>query len=83
MSAVSHITQAIDLYVKKGIPTGSCTEAILSNDLFDAFGRADLDTRNNMFEIVQYIYNEVPSEAWGSREAYSDWVKKGGLQGKK
>lgn len=82
MADISHITEAIDRYVSHGIPTGSCTEAILSNDLFDAFGRADVQTRAGMFEIVQYIYTAVPQGCWGSREAYSDWIKQGGLAGK-
>lgn len=80
---VSHIIGAIKRYVEHGIPAGSCTEAILSNDLFDAFGRADIDTREGMFEIVQYIHNETPRACWGSRETYSAWIKQGGLAGKK
>lgn len=76
-----NIKQTIDLYVQKGVPTGSCTEAILSNDLFDAFGRADQDTRAAMFEIVSYIYNNCPSGCHGGREIYSAWLKAGGLQG--
>lgn len=83
MADVTHITDAIDRYVQSGIPTGSCTEAILSNDLFDAFGRADEDTRAGMFEIVQYIYSHTPVGCWGSREVYSEWLKQGGLAGMK
>jgi hypothetical protein len=79
MADVSHIIGAIERYVEHGIPTGSCTEAILSNDLFDAFGRADEDTREGMFQIVQHIYSNTPRGCWGSREAYSDWIKQGGL----
>jgi len=83
MADISHIIGSIQRYVDNGIPTGSCTEAILSNDLFGAFGRADEDTRAGMFQIVQHIYSNVPRGCWGSSEAYSDWIKKGGLAGMK
>ena len=78
-----NIKQSIDLYVEKGIPAGSCTEAILSNDLFEAFSRADEVTRAGMFQILQYIYLNTPRGCWGSRETYSDWIEAGGLAGKK
>lgn len=81
MTDVSHIIESINRYVERGIPAGSCTEAILSNDLFDAFGRADENTRAGMFEIVSYVYSLTPAGCWGSREAYSNWIKKGGLAG--
>ena len=76
-----NIKSSIDLYVQKGIPAGSCTEAILSNDLFDAFGRADEWTTAAMKQIVQYIYMECPSGCHGSREIYRNWIARGGLEG--
>ncbi len=76
-----NIKQAIDLYVQKGIPTDSCTEAILSNDLFGAYWRADASTRDAMFEIVSYVQNKCPAGCHGGREIYSAWLKMGGLQG--
>lgn len=81
MADISHIIGSIDRYVASGIPTGGCTEAILSNDLFDAFGKADEGTRESMFEIVSYIYNNCPIGCHGSREAYSAWLKHRGLAG--
>lgn len=83
MADVSHIIDSINRYVSHGTPTGSCTEAILSNDLFDAFGRADEHTREGMFEIVQYIYSLTPAGCWGSREKYQAWIAKRGLAGMK
>lgn len=81
MPDISHVTDAIDRYVQNGTPTGSCTEAILSGDLFDAFARADDDTKQGMAQIVRYIFNRVPTGCWGSRETYQAWVERGGLNG--
>lgn len=67
--------EAIDLYVSDGIPTGSFVYAVLTNNLFDAVARAD--STNIMFlrEICQYIYNDIPSNCWGSQEKVNNWLE--------
>ena len=35
-----------------------------------------------MFEIVKYLYNDVPADCWGSPELVKAWVAKGGRKGK-
>lgn len=69
-----NILHSLDLYVSEGIAPGSCTLAILSNDLQDAYGRADPTTAAAMQDIVRYIYNCLPSDAWGSREKVIAWI---------
>ncbi len=63
----------MDRYVKNAIPPGGFLTAVLSNDLKEAFGRADDINLDHMKEIVVYCYNEIPSNCWGSREAMADW----------
>lgn len=63
-------------YKEHKIPTGSFLEAVLSNDLFKAVGKADQYSRANLFAIVNYIYNEMPGNCWGSREIVNEWLKK-------
>jgi len=63
-------------YVDDGCPTGDFLEAVLSNDLFDACGRADADNLITLAEIVAWIYNEAPSTCHGSRQRYADWIEK-------
>lgn len=58
-------------------PVGGCLEAVLSNDLFGAMGRADLDYQRGMAAIVKFIYNELPTGAYGSKEAYYRWIANG------
>jgi len=72
-----NIKATLDLYVNNRIPTGSFLQACLENNLAEAFGRADEFNRENLFEIVQYIYNDMPSCCWGSREIVKAWLAEG------
>ena len=67
--------ESIDAYVATGRPTGGFLEAVLSNDLMDAFNRADESALGNLPHIVAYLYNEVPAGCWGSRERVAEWIK--------
>lgn len=66
---------AIDRYVTLGIPTGSFLEAVLSNNLMEAMGRADMGNRLALFEICDYVYNETPAACHGSPEKVSVWLR--------
>ena len=63
-------------YRDQGIPTGGFLEAVLSNDLKEACGRADMHNRRVIFEIVSWCYNEMPAVAWGSPERVKAWLAK-------
>lgn len=70
----SDIKHTLDLYATKGIPTGDFLAAVLSNDLMDAMGRADEDNRDDLFEICEYVYNDMPAPCHGSREKVRAWI---------
>lgn len=72
----------IDRYVQFGIPTGSFLYAVLTNNLFEAMGKADDDNRENIWHICNYIYNEITYSCWGSKQNVDAWINKGGLKGK-
>lgn len=75
-AAIPEMTlNSLSLYVNEGVPTGSFLRSVLSNDLFGAFERADQENRNAIGLLVTYIYNEIPSGCWGSREIYHAWLK--------
>lgn len=61
-------------YVDYNIQPGGCMTAILSNDLFEAVGRADADYLAALPRIVQFIYNRCPSSCHGSREKVNSWL---------
>lgn len=63
-------------YVNHHVPTGSFLRAVLTNNLFEAVGRADDENLKALKFIVTYIYNEVPSNCWGSEEKVQEWLKK-------
>lgn len=67
---------ALHRYAEEGIPTGGFLRAVLSNDLREAFGRADMENRATLYEIVSYCYNELPGSCWGSPERYEAWIAK-------
>jgi hypothetical protein len=62
------LIDALQLYVSKGILPNSFLRFVLSNDLVKAVGTADEEARLNMYEIISYIYNELPAFVWGSDE---------------
>ena len=76
-----HMQDTMRLYIEKGIPTGSFTQAFLSNDLMGAMRRADDVNRNRFFEICSFLANYAPIGCYGSPEHYSEWIKSGGLKG--
>ncbi len=55
-------------------PPGGFLRAVLENDLAGAFGRADDDNRRAMHDIVCYVYNELPSQCWGSPAKVAAWL---------
>ena len=71
---MEEIKASLDRYVKDKIPTGGFLEAVLSNDLVGAVGRADSINIQRIPEIVKYIYNNLPSNCWGDSETVSKWL---------
>ena len=69
-------------YVEDGQPPGGFLTAVLTNDLTEAFGRADGINREYMFQWATWLYNECPGNAWGTQEAVDAWVEKGGVRGR-
>ena len=79
----SYMTEAVKRYVEEGEAVGHFLTALLSNDLVGAFSRADDSNREKMWDWVKFLWNEVPSNCWGSREQVIRWQKKGGKKGLK
>jgi hypothetical protein len=69
------IKESLDLYVNQGIPPGDFLLSVLSNDLFGALGRADSYNRATIFQITRYVYNNMPSNCWGSPEIVNKWIQ--------
>ena len=63
----------IDRYVKQGILPGDFLQAVICNDLSNAFGRADDENMRNLPAYVAYFYNETPRGCWGSKNKMKNW----------
>lgn len=61
-------------YLKHHIPPGGFLLAVLRNDLWDACSRADFENRAHLFNIVFWLENNAPREAWGSTEKVRVWL---------
>lgn len=61
---------------------GSFMRSVLTNDLMGAYGNADEENTAAMREWVRFLYNEAPSDCYGSMEKLRMWHERGGLQGK-
>ena len=68
--------ESIDAYIALGRPTGGFLEAVISNDLKEAIGRADSEALENIPHIVAYLYNDCPGNCWGSPKRYNEWLQK-------
>ena len=71
-----HIKESLDAYASERRPTGGFLRAVLENNLSESLGRADEENRRCIFQIVSYIYNELPAPCWGSKEKVEDWLTK-------
>lgn len=64
----------IEKYIEHHQPTGGFLQAVLSNQLKEAFGRADTDNLTNLQAFVAFLNWEAPSDCWGSAEKYQAWT---------
>ena len=73
---MKEIQASLDRYVKHHIKCGSFLNYVLENDLFGAIGKADYSNRTRMWDICNYIYNEIPANVWGSKEKVETHLSK-------
>jgi len=70
-----NIVEGINRHVLLHEPKGDFITAVLSNDLREAFGRADNGNQKTMFQIVSYCHNQIPGVCWGSSEKVKAWIE--------
>jgi hypothetical protein len=78
---VPYMTDGLKLYVERGILPGDFLIALLSNDLLEAFRRADDNNTAAMRDWAAFLHNQLPRGCQGSREDVQAWCKAGGLVG--
>ena len=75
-----HMWEAVERWVIDHQACGSFFTLLVSNDLFGAFMTADDFNLFVMQAWVKLMYNEFPSEAWGSPEKVQAWINAGEVQ---
>ena len=73
--APNNLGGTLKRYIENKNPMSGFMTAVASNDLREAFGRADHINRECLYDIVSWFYNEAPSNCWGSYEAVTNWLK--------
>lgn len=74
MAALQEHIETIERYVKHGCEPGSCTRAILENDLEMAIANSDPITRYLLADIIVYLVNHVDRECWGNPGRVRAWL---------
>ena len=67
--------ESLAQYVDHRLPVGGFLSSVLSNNLVDAFARADHANRAILLELITYCHWEIPSQCWGSQEKVRNWLK--------
>lgn len=78
-----HMRTGVLDYVMNGTEVGHFLSGIFSNDLVEAFARADGENKEKIGEYVLLMYNCLPIGCWGSRDNYRNWIERKGLNGNK
>lgn len=77
----AHMQGLVLDYIYKGQNPGGFLEALVSNDLREAFLQADDINRMSIEAYVRFLYSYAPALCWGSYQAVQDWVEVGGIEG--
>jgi hypothetical protein len=77
----SQIRHGVQDYVENGNHVGGFLTAVITNDLKNAFGRADEVNRERLFDIVAFFHNEAPGPCWGNPDKMQTWMAHHGLAG--
>jgi len=72
-----NILEAINQYVCYHCQTGDFLLAVLTNNLREAFARADEGNRKVLFQIISYCHNEIPGICWGTPDKVKQWIEAG------
>ena len=71
-----HMLETLEAYRDQGRPVGDFLRAVISNDLMEAAGRADIHNIQILHVYAAWLYNDCPSNLHGSAERYEQWINK-------
>ena len=62
-------------WIEHGTLPGDFLQAVLRNDFREVCAKADEENLQNLPAYAAYLYNEAPSDCWGSREKMIAWIE--------
>lgn len=65
----------IDAYIMLGHWPCRFLEAVIQNDFVEICKQADDENLRNLPAYAHYLYNEVNSTCWGSKEKMKIWIE--------
>lgn len=74
--------ETLDRYLEAGIWPGDALGAVLANDLQQTFARGDEGFIRHLPVLLRYLFNRVPSGAWGTDERIAWWCNIAGREGR-
>ena len=77
----AHMQDGMRRYIENGIPPGSFQRAVLSNNLMEAFRRADDVNARSMRDYAIFLANQAPCGCFGSPDHFKEWIARGGMAG--
>jgi hypothetical protein len=77
-----HFRNGLKAYIETGRPTGDGLRGLLENGpVFDVLAHLDDTGRPRAFNIMRFLHNYAPHQAWGSKDKVALWIKRGGYHG--
>jgi len=74
-SLPAHMVEGAQAYIEERRAVGQFLTAVICNDLFEAFARADGINIAYMHDWIKFFYNEAPSPCYGSPAKMKLWLK--------
>lgn len=69
---------AMARYLVYGVRPGSFLTAVLENRFVGAVGKADSHNALLLKNYARFLWNDIPSPAWGSPEKVKEWIERHG-----
>lgn len=69
-----HMWEPLTRYIERHEPVGHFLTALLSNDLREAWNRADASNARVLHVFVAYLNQHAPEECWGSPAKVDLWI---------
>lgn len=74
-----HMWDGVELYLTRGVMTGSFLTAIFENNLTRAAMTADHINCHLLFEWASFVVTAMPAICWGSPDEVKEWKARGGM----